>query len=387
MVLIWLLALTAMNVAAQGVATRNVPVATKPPPSGIPFHASFIDIAREAGLTAPYVLGEPGPKKYIIEANGSGAAFVDFDNDGNLDIFLVNGSRLRPFKKGEEPTSHLYRGDGKGRFADVTTKAGVGRAGWGNGVCSGDIDNDGFEDLYVTYWGPNSLWRNKGNGSFEDIAAKAGVAGPRDEWSTGCTFIDYDRDGYLDLFVSSYLQFDLKTAPMPGQHPWCMFKDKPVFCGPRGLPHGTVSLYRNKGDGSFVDVSVVSGVRSGPPCYAFTATAADLNGDGWTDIYVACDSTPSLFLRNNRDGTFSEIGIEAGVAFDEHGAEQAGMGVAIADFDSDGWLDLTKTNFALDYPNLYRNIGKGIFEDTVLAAGAGVNTQYVLWGTGLEDLD
>jgi enediyne biosynthesis protein E4 len=372
---------------AQGIATGNAPAISKPEFSGLPFNARFTDVSLEAGLTRKIVNGRPGKKKYIVEANGTGVAFVDYDNDGLSDIFLVNGTQFEPFPKGQQPTNYLYRNAGAGKFEDVTLKSGIGRAGWGNGVCAGDVDNDGNTDLFVTYWGSNSLFRNEGDGTFEDTAAAAGVASPKEEWSTGCTFLDYDRDGHLDLFVSSYVSFDLKKTPSPGQFPYCMYKDRPVFCGPRGLPHGTLTLYRNRGDATFEDQTQRANIRESSPCYAFTTIAADLNGDGWTDIYVACDSTPGLYFRNNRDGTFSELATEAGIAYNEHGAEQAGMGVAVADLNGDGWLDLTKTNFIRDYPNLYRNLGKGLFEDAALASGLGVNPQHVLWGTGLEDFD
>jgi len=368
---------------SQGVATGNLPAAARAKASGLPWQARFADVAREAGLTAPFVQGHPTKKRYIVEANGTGVAFVDIDNDGLLDVFLVNGSRL----EGSPATSHLYRNTGSGKFADVTVAAGMTRSGWGNGVCAGDVDNDGFTDLYVTYWGMNSLYRNNGGRSFEDIAAKAGVAGSKEQWSTGCAFVDYDRDGLLDLFVVTYVGFDAKTTPLPGQAPYCMYREKPVYCGPRGLPHGRATLYRNLGGGKFADVSLTSGVRKTEGFHGFTTVAADFNGDGWQDIYVASDSTPSLLFRNNRNGTFSEVGAESGVAYNENGTEQAGMGVAVADYNRDGWLDITKTNFSRDYPNLYRNQGKGFFEDLTMAAGLAVNPQYLLWGTGLEDLD
>ncbi|MBM3812726.1 MAG: CRTAC1 family protein [Acidimicrobiia bacterium] len=382
-----LLALLCQPAHAQGVASGNLPAAPKPKLSGRPFPATFTDVAASAGLTMKFVLGRAGTKKYIVEANGSGAAFLDYDADGLLDIFLVNGSRFEPFPKGQEPISRLYRNAGGGKFIDVTAQTGAGRSGWGNGVCAGDFDADGHTDLYVTYWGANSLYRNKAGAGFEDVAPRAGVTGPPAEWSTGCTFLDYDRDGLLDLAVSSYAGFDVKKVPLPGAQPWCLFKETPVFCGPRGLPHGRITLYRNVGKGAFEDVSSKTGIADATPCYGFTMIAADLNTDGWTDLYVACDSTPSLYFRNQKDGTFRELATEAGLAYSEHGAEQAGMGLAIGDYDNDGWLDATKTNFIRDYPNLYRNLGKGIFEDLVLRAGLAVNPQYVLWGTGLEDFD
>jgi enediyne biosynthesis protein E4 len=374
-----------LGLAGQGVATRNVQPETRAKLSGKPFAANFTDTAVDAGLTMTFTSGNEKTKKYIIEANGTGVAFTDYDNDGWLDIFLVNGSALE--EAGRAATSKLYRNTRDGKFKDVTDEAKAGRTGWGNGVCAGDIDNDGFEDLFVTYWGDNALLHNTGQGKFEDIAAKAGLSSASRQWSSGCTFLDYDRDGHIDLFVSSYQKFDLATAPLPGKGTTCEWKGMPVFCGPRGLPFGSAWLYRNRGNGTFENVTQKAGIAEASSFYAFTAVAADLNEDGWTDIYVASDSTPSLFFRNNRNGTFSEIGTETGIAFSEHGFEQGGMGVAIGDFDGNGKLDILKTNFAGDHPNVYQNLGKGIFEDVVIKAGLGVNPQYVGWGIGLEDFD
>ena len=377
----------AVYVFAQGVATRNATPASRNAASGKPFLSKFTDIAAEAGLAMRFASGNETSKKYIIEANGSGVAFVDYDNDGRLDLFMVNGSRLEGYGDGKAPTNHLYRNTGARGFEDVTRKAGLARSGWGSGVCAGDVDNDGYLDLYVTYWGPNVLYRNRGDGSFEDVTARSGTAGPAKEWSSGCAFLDYDRDGNLDLLVTSYQVFDPATAPLPGKSSNCEWKGMPVFCGPRGLPYGSVTLYHNRGDFKFEEVSTSSGVGAVKGFYAFTPVAADFNGDGWTDIYIACDSTPSILFRNNRNGTFTDIGAEAGVAFSEHGFEQGGMGVGVGDFDNDGWLDLIKTNFAGDYPNLYRNTGEGIFEDAVVRAGVAVNPQYVGWGVAFADLD
>jgi hypothetical protein len=372
---------------AQGTSTRNAAPAPREAPSGKPFPARFVDVAQQAGLQMRFTSGNEQSKKYIIEANGTGVAFLDYDRDGRQDIFLVNGSRLEGFGDQPAPTSRLYRNEGKGRFRDVTSDSGTARAGWGSGVCIGDIDNDGFEDLYVTYWGKNALFKNDGRGKFVDIASTSGVEGPGKDWSSGCTFLDYDRDGLLDLMVTSYQAFDLATTPPPGKNSNCEWKGMPVFCGPRGLPFGKVTLYHNRGDGTFEDVSVKSGVRAVEGVYAFTAVAADYNGDGWIDVYIACDSTPSILFRNNKNGTFSEIGTETGVAFNEHGFEQGGMGIAVGDFLNDGRLHIVKTNFAGDYPNVYKNIGGGIFEDIVLRARLAVNPQYVGWGVGLVDLD
>lgn len=355
--------------------------------SGRPFQVALTDVAPSILPNIPIVYGSEKSKKYILEANGSGVAFFDFDNDGRLDIFVINGSRIGGFPKGQEPNNHLFRNAGGGKFEDVTRAAGLARAGWGNGVCIADFDNDGFDDLYVTYYGRNVLYRNTGHGTFEDVSDRSGVAGSGSEWSTGCTFLDYDRDGRLDLLVTTYQQFDPARTPAPGSLPTCQWKGMPVFCGPRGLPYGRLRLYHNRGDGTFVDVSDRSGIAKVNNIYAFTAVAADLNEDGWTDVYVACDSTPSVLLRNNRDGTFKDVGTESGVAYSEDGAEQGGMGIALGDVDNDGHLDIIKTNFAGDYPNVYRNLGRGIFEDVVLRAGLGVNPMYVGWGVGLVDFD
>lgn len=372
---------------AQGISTRNAVPEARQSPSGRPFPATFVDVAQEAGLHLRYTSGNEQSKKYIIEANGSGVAFLDYDRDGRQDIFLVNGSRLEGFGNAPAPTNHLYRNQGNGRFSDVTQEAGMARSGWGSGVCVGDVDNDGFDDVYVTYWGKNALFHNDAHGGFQDIAAQSGVQGNGKEWSSGCTFLDYDRDGRLDLLVTSYQAFDLAATPPPGKSSNCEWKGMPVFCGPRGLPFGKVTLFHNRGDGTFEDVSVKAGVRAVKDFYAFTPVAADFNGDGWVDVYIACDSTPSILFRNNKDGTFSDIATETGVAFNEHGFEQGGMGVAVGDFLNDGLLHLVKTNFAGDYPNVYRNIGGGIFEDMVLKARLAVNPQYVGWGVGLVDLD
>ncbi len=372
---------------AQGVATRNVEPAAKQAPSGRPFAASFEDIAAKAGLTLPVTVGNPVKKSYIIEANGTGLAAIDYDRDGWLDLFVVNSSKLEGFGTGKPPTSRLYRNTGKGTFTDVTEAAGVGKSGWGNGVCTGDIDNDGDEDLFVTYWGPNLLYLNNGKGSFDEAAARLGVAGPAKEWSSGCTFLDYDRDGRLDLFVTSYQHFDLAKTPPPGKASNCEWKGMPVFCGPRGLPFGTATLFHQKQDGSFEDLTQASGISAARDFYAFTPVAADLNGDGWTDIYFASDSTPSVLFRNEKNGKFREIGTETGVAFNEHGFEQGGMGIGVGDYNRDGLLDLVKTNFAGDHPNLYRNTGGGIFEDSVLMAGLAINPHFVGWGVAFVDLD
>jgi enediyne biosynthesis protein E4 len=352
-----------------------------------PPKVEFVDIAARAGLMAKTEDGGEKAKKFIIETTGSGAAFIDYDNDGWPDIFLVNGTTLEGFPKGQEPTSHLYHNNHDGTFTDVTKKAGVALTGWGQGVCAGDYDNDGWVDLYVTFWGHNILLHNNGDSTFTDVTKKSGLWHDDVRWSTGCAFVDYDRDGHLDLFVAHYVDLDLANTPTPGSRTSCQWKGLAVMCGPRGLKGTHSSLYHNNGDGSFSDVSDKSGVANTEPYYCFTALTGDFDGDGWPDIYVSCDSTPGMLFHNNRNGTFSEIGVAAGVAFNEDGREQAGMGAHAADYDGDGWLDIIKTNFSDDTATLYHNNGDGTFTDVTLAAGLGANTQFLGWGTLFVDVD
>ena len=345
----------------------------------------FADIAAKAGLTAPVVYGNPDKKKYILETNGCGIAFFDYDHDGWLDIFVPGGSQLDGAPPGT--TNRLYNNNRDGTFTDVTKKAGLERAAWVSGVCIGDYNNDGFDDLFLSCWGQNILYRNNGNGTFTEVTKEAGLLHSKPEWGAGCTFTDYNRDGFLDLFVSTYLNFDLKTVPLPGATENCTWKGIAVNCGPRGLPTGRNFLYRNNGDGTFTDVSESSGIAKVDHRYAMTAVAADFDDDGWPDIFVACDSTPSILYRNNRDGTFSDIALEAGVAYNEDGREQAGMGVAIGDVLNSGRLDIFKTHFADDTPIFYSNKGNSHFEDMTAKAGFGAFTRYVGWGAGFADFD
>jgi enediyne biosynthesis protein E4 len=348
----------------------------------------FIDVAREAGLNSPNVWGDPDHKRYIIEAKGSGLAFFDYDNDGWLDIYLTNGTQLgKEWPAGQAPTSHLYKNNRDGTFTDVTEKSGLARAGWQTGVCVGDYDNDSFDDLFCCFWGHNILFRNNGDGTFTDVTKKAGLYNDEVRWGAGCTFLDYNRDGHLDLFVCNYIKLDPAKTPDPNGPAQCQWKGVPTMCGPRGLTGDTNVLYKNNGDGTFTDVSEKSGILKPGPRYSITAVSYDFDNDGWPDIYIAVDSQPSILFRNNHDGTFTDQAVIAGVAYSDNGHEQAGMGVAVADYDCDGSLDIFKTNFADDTCNLYHNNGDGTFTDVTFSSGIGINNSYVAWGCAFLDYD
>jgi hypothetical protein len=378
------LALFALLPVSTLTAEQNKPSPAAAPQSSPLAH--FTDIAEKAGITMDIVYGGVDTKKYIIETTGTGVAIFDYDNDGWPDIFIVNGTTLKGFPAGKAPTSHLYRNNHDGTFSDVTSPSGLGATGWGQGVCVGDYDNDGWEDLYVTYYGKNRLYHND-KGVFHEVGEKAGVAGSGKAWGSGCAFVDYDRDGKLDLIVANYVDFDLSTAPGPGERPSCMWKGAPVMCGPRGLPGAKNILYHNRGDGTFEDVTTKAHIDRTDGHYSLSVSTLDFDDDGWPDIYVACDSTPSILYRNNHDGTFTDIAVTAGAAFNEDGREQAGMGSTIGDYDGDGRLDIFKTNFSDDTSTLYRNNGDGTFTDATFSAGLGLHTQYLGWGTMFFDFD
>ena len=378
-------AASAPSAFGQGVSSRGVRPQPRGKPSGRPFLSRLVDVAPQAGLTQPIVYGGVDAKSYIVEVVGCGVAFFDYDNDGWLDLLVLNGTRLEGAPPGA--TNRLYKNNRDGTFTDVTEKAGLVRSGWASAVTVGDYDNDGFDDLFITYYGHNVLYHNNGDGTFTDVTAKAGLQQDAVRYGSGCTWLDYDRDGKLDLFVATYLDTTLEKLPRPGENTDCKWKGVPVNCGPRGLPPGFVRLYHNNGDGTFTDVSDAAGIAKVSGSYPMSAVAADYDNDGWPDVYVACDSTPSWLFRNQHDGTFRQEGLERGVALSEDGLEQAGMGIATGDYDLDGSLDILKTHFSDDTNVLYRNDGRGYFEDATIRSGLGVETRYVGWGAGIVDLD
>jgi len=382
---LWMVS-TSTVALSQGVMTRNLKPLPRGKPSGLPFDARFTDVGMQAGLTHPTIYGGTSHKNYIFETVGCGVAFLDYDNDGWLDVFVLCGTRMEDPVPGS--TNRLYKNNRDGTFTDVTEKAGLIRTGWASGVTVADYNNDGFEDIFITYYGQNVLYKNNGDGTFTDVTKQAGLLyDGKTRWGSGCTFVDYDRDGHLDLFVSNYVDLHMDRLPKPGANPYCNYKGVAVNCGPRGLPMPRNYLYRNNGDGTFRDVSEESGIWKAEKAYSMTSVAADFSGDGWSDIYVASDSTPSLLFRNKRNGTFGEEGAELGVAFSADGVEQAGMGVAVGDYNLDGRLDIFKTHFSDDTSVLYRNDGDAGFTDVTIPAGFGVETRYICWGTGFADFD
>lgn len=340
----------------------------------------FVDIATQAGITFKHVSSPE--KKYIVESMSGGVALFDYDNDGYTDIYFVNSLTMDLLKSPTRPQSELYRNNGNGTFTNVTAKSGLGDVGWGMGVCVGDYNNDGWDDVYVTCLGPDHLFKNNGNGTFTDVTAAAGVSDPR--WSTGAAFVDYDNDGYLDLFVSNYVDFDVNNLPS-NERP-CLYRGIEVQCGPRGLRGAGDALYHNNGNGTFTDVSARAGVSDPNGYYGLGVVCSDFDGDGWVDIFVANDATPNFLYHNNGNGTFKDIGFISGTAVNENGSEQACMGVTVGDYDHDGKFDIFATNFSQEYNVLYRNMGTNLFTDVSHAAGF-VNQPYVSWGTKFFDYD
>ncbi|HKC89578.1 MAG TPA: CRTAC1 family protein [Blastocatellia bacterium] len=346
---------------------------------------TFTDATKSAGID--FVNKSSSEKKYIVESMGGGVAMFDFDNDGRLDIYLVNSYTVdAALAKKPRPHAALYRNLGNGKFEDVAAKAGVADPGWAMGVSVADYDNDGYDDLYVTCFGPNKLYHNRGDGTFEDVTAKAGVGDPR--FSTGAAWGDYDRDGDLDLFVTNYVDFKLDDLPQFGKGALCQYRAIAVQCGPRGLPGAGDTLYRNNGDGTFTDISKQAKVDDPKGYYGLGVTWTDFDDDGWPDIFVANDATPNYAYRNNHDGTFTEMGFMLGVAVDENGVEQGSMGVSIGDYDRDGRLDLIVTNFADQYNTIYRKGPDGAFTDVSRATKtADVSLPFVGWGVKFFDYD
>jgi len=343
----------------------------------------LVDVAAQSGLDLLNLSGGPN-KDFIVDANGNGAAFFDYDNDGDVDALIVNGSTREHIATGGDPMVALYRQDQGGRFTDVTASSGFTRRGWGSGVCVGDYDNDGAPDVYITAFGPDVLWHNGGNGTFTDVTRRAGIDDTR--WGTSCAFADYDRDGDLDLYVANYVKFD-ESIPARGTTANCRFMATDVFCGPKRLTGDPDILYRNNGDGTFTDVTTSAGITD-PGYYGFGVVFTDLNDDGWPDIYVANDSMPNLLFRNKKDGTFVEEGLISGAALSGDGRPQAGMGVDAADYNGDGLPDLIVTNFSHDYNTLYENGPAGVFTDRSYATGIAVTAgPYLGWGVKLADFD
>ncbi len=370
--------------AAESPVVAPEPAAPAAPLPGPARPVRFVEAGPEAGLTLVNVSGEKD-KAYILEAHGAGVAWIDYDGDGDVDLYVANGSRLAPYPPGQEPSDALYRNDG-GRFTDVTEKAGVRDRAWSFGVAAADYDNDGRTDLYVTQWGRNTLYRNRGDGSFEDVTERAGVGDRR--WGMSAAFADYDRDGWVDLYVANYVDFELGAVPERGSSPTCRWRGLDVYCGPRGLRAAADVLYRNNRDGTFSDVSARAGVALPEPFYGLGISWADYDNDGDPDLYVANDSTPNLLFRNNGDGTFKEIGTPAGCAYSGDGREQAGMGVDWGDYDADGWLDVFVTNFSHDVYTLYHNEAGERFSDATFRAGLGEATLKSLgWSTRFFDYD
>lgn len=355
-------------------------------PGPLDYFPRYVDIAEQAGLTARTVIAGHEGKDFLLTTTGGGVAVCDFDNDGWLDIFIVNGWGLNGFPKGQEPTHRLYKNDRNGTFTDVAEKAGLARHGWGQGVCVGDYDNDGWLDLFVTYYGKNVLYHNNGDGTFTDVTREAGLLQPEDHWNSGAAFLDYDRDGHLDLFVSNYVGYQYGTV-LYESNPSLVGEQSPVLYGVAGLEGTHNILYHNNGNGTFTDVSKQAGIWKPQPTYGFTPCVADYDNDGWPDVYVVDDSTASLLFLNNHDGTFRETGLLAGVAFDLNGRTQAGMGVDTGDYDGDGSFDIIKTNFSDETPALFHNEGNGFFTDVTFPAGLGGLTRTVKWGTSFLDFD
>jgi len=373
--------ITAAASPPQSRSARHAGSAARRPTPSV----SFSDVTGVSGIDFHLTCGSL-EKRYIMETMCGGIAVFDYDNDGWMDIFLVNGSTLNDLRVGKCHPSKLYRNNHDGTFSDVTRKSGLNHCGWGFGIAVGDYDNDGWEDLYITYLDRGVLYHNNHDGTFTDVTAKAGVGNPG-HWGTSAAFGDYDNDGYLDLYVANYVDLDLNHLPEFGQGPFCQYRGIPVSCGPRGLKGGRDRLYHNNGDGTFTDVTEKLNIDPGS-YYGLGVLWLDYDRDGCLDLYVANDSSPSLLYHNNCKGGFSEVGAEAGVAYSADGREQAGMGIDSADYDRDGWPDTVKTNFSDDSNNLYHNDHGREFTDMAGPAGFGpISIPFLGFGVKFVDLD
>ena len=372
----------AQSTPTRSQAAQSPSTASKSGPS---VRAQFVDGTGAAGIDFHLICGSP-EKRYIMESMCGGVAVFDYDNDGWMDIFLVNGSTVEDLRAGKCHASKLYRNNHDGTFTDVSAKAGLTHCGWGFGVAVGDYDNDGWEDVYVTYLDGAFLYHNNHDGTFTDVTAKAGVGNPG-RWGTSAGFGDYDNDGNLDLYVANYVELDLEHLPEFGSGPFCQYRGIPVSCGPRGLPGSRDRLYHNNGDGTFTDVTEKLNIDPGS-YYGLGVLWLDYDKDGCLDLYVANDSSPSLLYHNNCRGGFIEVGVESGVAYSYDGREQAGMGVDAGDYDNDEWPDIIKTNFSDDTNNLYRNDHHGGFTDMAGPAGVGpISVPFLGFGVKFFDFD
>jgi enediyne biosynthesis protein E4 len=343
----------------------------------------YRDVTTEAGID--FVHHAAPDKKYIVESMSGGVALLDFDQDGLLDIYLTDSLTVDTASDPKAARSALYRNKGDWKFEDVTTRAGVGHPGWAMGVCTADVDADGWPDLYVTALNKNVLYRNNRDGTFTDVAEKLGLQGGG--WSAGCGFADYDRDGDLDLFVSRYVKVDLANLPEFGKGKTCMYRGIAVQCGPRGLPGESDFLFRQEADGRFTEVSAAAGVADPRERFGLGIAWFDFNGDGWPDLYVANDSGPNYLYENRKDGTFKEVGLSMGVAVSEDGGEQGSMGVALGDYDNCGRQHLYVTNFAEEYNALYHDDGDRFSDVSFRSKTAASSLPYVKWGTAFFDYD
>jgi enediyne biosynthesis protein E4 len=347
----------------------------------------FVDATEKSGLSAFRETCGSSVKDYLIETLGSGVALFDYNNDGLIDIFLVNGSSFEHLSNPNLPptSSRLFRNNGDGTFTDVTKESGLINKGWGVGVTVGDYDNDGYRDVFITNFGTNALFHNNGNGTFSNVTKEAGLEGGN--WSTGCAWGDYDRDGRLDLYVSRYVDFQVGQMPKPGTNTYCNYRGVPVACGPRGLPGLPDLVYHNEGNGKFREVSEDIGIKDSIRGYGLGVVWLDFDNDGWPDIFVANDSMPNYLWHNKGNGTFEEVAFESGCALSADGRAQSNMGIAVGDYDNDGWLDLYVTHFSEDYNTLYHN-NRGRFEDVTYQAGLGTaGYKNLSWGTGFADFD